>query len=46
MKCKHIFGVEFAIRSNTVKHTDKLPVDVKKDNSKLAKSYKEDEYSF
>lgn len=52
-KCKHLYGVEFAIRMNTVKDTDKLPADIKKDNSMEPKkslasslSYKEDEYSF
>src|SRR5688500_15947737 len=32
-KCKHLFGVEFAIKMRTVTDTDKLPNEVKKDNS-------------
>ena len=38
-KCKHIFGVEFAIRMNTVKDTEKLPVSSNK-------SWRDDEYDF
>ena len=51
-KCKHIYGVEFAIRDGTVKDTDKLPQQAKKDyqvqncNSDDKQQYKEDEYSF
>ena len=43
MKCKHIFGVEFAIRLGTLKDVDKLPSDIKKE---VTKSYTEDDYSF
>jgi len=57
-KCKHIFGIEFAIRMRTLKDTDKLPADSKRDTSSVlvspsqiaiteeAKSYTEDDYSF
>lgn len=46
-KCKHIHGVEFAIKGNTVIDTDKLPKEAVKDNRKVSnKSYKEDDYSF
>ena len=47
-KCKHIFGVEFAIKDGTVKDIDKLPADAKKDNqikdNKL--EYERDDYGF
>jgi predicted nucleic acid-binding Zn finger protein len=43
MKCKHIFGVEYAIRLVTLKEVDKLPDQVKKE---VTKSYTEDDYSF
>lgn len=43
MKCKHIFGIEYAIRLATVKDVDKLPEQVKKE---VTKSYTEDDYSF
>lgn len=47
-KCKHIFGVEFAIKSNFVVETDKLPQNAKKDCDCNVKelSYKKDDYSF
>jgi predicted nucleic acid-binding Zn finger protein len=46
-KCKHLFGVEFAIRMNTVKDTDKLPENTKKDNNQQnKKSWRDDEYEF
>lgn len=46
-KCKHVFGVEYSIRLGTVKDTDKLPQDIKKDNSsKSTKSWKDDQYDF
>ena len=52
-KCKHLYGVAYAIRSGTVTDTDKLPMNLKKDNSIEPKeslsaslSWKEDEYSF
>lgn len=53
-KCKHLFGIEYAIRWGTVTDTDKLPTDLKKDNSvqkskdslSASLSWKEDEYSF
>ena len=43
VKCKHIFGVEFAIRLATVKDVDKLPEQIKKE---VTKSYTEDDYSY
>ena len=43
MKCKHIFGVEYAIRLATLKEVDKLSAEVKKE---VTKSYTEDDYSF
>ena len=57
MKCKHIWSIEYAIRFGTLKDTDRLPADAKRDTSVLvspksqqitieAKSYTEDEYSF
>jgi hypothetical protein len=39
VKCKHLFGVEFAIKMNTVKDTDKLPVS-------KSKSWRDDEYEY
>jgi predicted nucleic acid-binding Zn finger protein len=52
-KCKHLFGVEFAIKMNTVTDTEKLPTGIKKDNSNSSKkslssslSWKDDEYGF
>jgi hypothetical protein len=57
MKCKHIWSIEFAIRFGTLKDTDKLLADAKRDTSVLvspapkqiaieAKSYTKDDYSF
>ena len=58
MKCKHLWSIEFAIRFGTLKDTDRLPADAKRDTSMLvspkpsqiatiqAKSYTEDDYSF
>jgi hypothetical protein len=43
MKCKHLFGVEYAIRLATVKDVDKLPDQVKRE---VTKSFTEDDYSF
>jgi predicted nucleic acid-binding Zn finger protein len=43
MKCKHLFGVEYATRLATVKDVDKLPEQVKRE---VTKSYTEDDYSF
>ena len=36
MKCKHIWSIEFAIRFNTLKDTDKLPADAKRDTSRVS----------
>lgn len=44
-KCKHIWGVEYAIRKGTYQDTDKLPSGVKKDNS-VQLQYTKEEYSF
>ena len=35
MKCKHIWSIEFAIRFGTLKDTDKLLADAKRDTSVL-----------
>jgi predicted nucleic acid-binding Zn finger protein len=43
-KCKHLFGIDYAIRLATVKDVDKLPVEVKKREG--SKSYTQDDYSF
>ena len=48
-KCKHLFAIEFAIKWGTLRDTDKLPTDVKRDIQSVAlqsKSYKDDDYSF
>lgn len=48
-KCKHIYGIEFAIRNGVVKDTYKLPAEAVKDNSNRVSTpntYMEDEYSF
>lgn len=45
--CKHIFGVIAGIRKGTIIDTDKLPSDVKKDNSStISKSYRDEDYDF
>jgi predicted nucleic acid-binding Zn finger protein len=44
-KCKHLFGVEYAIRFATITDTEKLPTTAKKDNSK-SKSWRDDDYGF
>lgn len=44
-KCKHIFAIEFAIRMGTLKDTNKLPADAKRDTN-TTKSYTQDDYSF
>ena len=36
LKCKHIFAVEFAIRMNTLKDTDKLPAEAQRYGSIIA----------
>lgn len=48
LKCKHLFAVEFAVNSNVVVETDKLPNEAKKAVNCVVEelSYKEDEYSF
>jgi predicted nucleic acid-binding Zn finger protein len=50
-KCKHLFGIEFAIRMDTLKDTDRLPADAKRDaaTNTIAqddRSYEDDDYSF
>ena len=49
-KCKHIFGIEFAIKMGTRKETDRLPADAKRNTTVVAttvsKSYRNDDYSF
>ncbi len=50
LKCKHIWGIEFAIRIGTLKDTDKLPIDSKRrkvvTTTAPTKSYTKDGYSF
>ena len=53
LKCKHIFAIEFAIRMGTLKDTDKLPADAKRDTTDVTiaqqdtnKSFEDDDYSF
>ena len=50
VKCKHIFGVEFAIRLGTLKDTDKLPAEAKRyphDTIVVTtESYRDDDYDF
>jgi len=56
MKCKHIWACEFAIRFGTLRDIDRLPTEVKVKKviaavstttpTKVARSYKEDDYSF
>jgi hypothetical protein len=53
LKCKHLFAIEFAIRMGTLKDTDRLPADAKRDNTSNVvaipskpSSYKDDDYSF
>ena len=58
LKCKHIWSIEFGIRFGTIKHSDRLLADAKRDTSSVlvspkpsqiaieAKSYTEDGYSF
>ena len=49
-KCKHIFGVEFAIKMGTLKDTDKLPGDAKRgakeEEAVSYQSYRDDDYDF
>ena len=55
MKCKHLWSIEFAIRYGKLKDTDRLPIEAKVKKvvattattpAKIARSYKEDDYSF
>ena len=43
MRCKHLWSIEFAIKTGTLKDVDRLPVEVKREVTKL---YTEDDYSF
>src|SRR5688500_3486283 len=53
-KCKHLHGVEYAIRWGTVTDTDHLPTEAKKDTSVISckdslsssLSWKDDDYGF
>ena len=50
-KCKHIFGIEFAIRMGILKDTDKLPADARRDtttatNKDSISCWETDEYDF
>jgi predicted nucleic acid-binding Zn finger protein len=44
-RCKHIFAIEYAIRGNSVKDTDKLP-SYKKVGDKVQLDYQKEEYTF
>ena len=44
LKCKHIWSIEFAIRMGTLKDTDKLPADAKRESS--SRGWECDEYDF
>lgn len=44
-RCKHIFSIEYAIRGNTVKESDKLP-SYKKVGDKIQMDYQREEYDF
>ena len=56
MKCKHLHSIEFAIRMGTLRDIDRLPTEAKvkkvlattaaATTKPLAKSYKDDDYSF
>lgn len=52
-RCKHLYGVEYGIRFNTILEVDKLPEEVHSGISRnstskttLNKSWKDDDYSF
>lgn len=48
-RCKHIFAIEFAIRMGTLKDTNKLPEDAKRDTTVVIdtnRSFEDDDYSF
>jgi predicted nucleic acid-binding Zn finger protein len=47
-KCKHLYGVEYAIKFGTVNDTENLPSTAKKDNSSSqpTKSWRDDDYGF
>jgi predicted nucleic acid-binding Zn finger protein len=45
-RCKHIFAIEYAIRGNTVKETDKLPSYKKVNNQVQIMDYQKEDYSF
>lgn len=45
--CKHLRALEYAIKYNTVKETDKLPLESEKQDCTVDKlSYMEDDYGF
>lgn len=44
LKCKHIWGVQYAIEFNTVKETDELPKDTSTAFERM--EYERDDYSF
>jgi predicted nucleic acid-binding Zn finger protein len=47
IKCKHIWGIEAAIRKGTLVDIEKLPKGVQRFPQKItAKSYEEDDYDF
>ena len=47
MKCKHLYAVTYSIRLGTLKDTDRLPKEAKRDNSPIEKkSAWNDNYGF
>ena len=49
VRCKHSWACEYAIRMGTLKDTDKLPADAKRDTNSQEDnktSYRDDDYSF
>jgi len=45
-RCKHLYGVEYAIRFATVKEVDKLPEEVTTKPRQQQLSYERDQYDF
>ena len=45
LKCKHLWGIEFAINWGTIKDIDKIPT-ILPSQSTTPKSYLEDDYDF
>lgn len=45
-KCKHLFGVEEAIKKGVVKDVEKLPNKTKRENQQIVMEYENDKYDF